>query len=296
MTDLTRRATLAGAASAGALALAGCVSSDDPDETEAADNPTDDSDAESTDEMTLTASVERTGSTCANPEPGTATVFFDEEFVVTGSIPAPDPCHVPELTAHSLADGTLSLTVDVVAESDESCTGCTGLVHYEATVSGPTLDDVDRVAVSHADGEIHEMPAPEIRAGPPAIQSATITETTGTTRGSGDRARADVTPPESGGKTGTVTIEGTIPTNHPHNEAVLEEATVRGETLEVAVGVESTLGEDTAGTMPLGIVKYTAAITVEHPGGLSSVVVEHPNGGFGSSWASDSATASDGEQ
>jgi hypothetical protein len=289
MNDLTRREALAGVAGAGALALAGCVSSDD---TEAADNPSDDADAESTDEPTLSASVERTGSDCSNPEPGRATVFFDEEFVVSGSIPASDPCHVPELTAHSLADGTLSLTVDVTPDSGESCPDCTGIVHYEATVSGPTLDDVDRMSVSHADGETYETPASEIRAGPPAVQGATLTETTGRTRGSGDQSRADIMPPESNGDTGTVTIEGAIPTNHPHHEAVLEEATIRGDTLRVAVGVQSTLDDDRAGTMPLGIVEYTAEVTVEYPDGLRSVTLAHPNSGYGSSWASDSASAS----
>lgn len=292
MNEFTRRETLAGV---GVLALAGCVSSDDTDETGPTDNPSDDDTTESADEMTLTTSVERIESRCTSAPAGEATVFFDDEFVVAGSITAPNPCYAPELTAHSLTDGTLSLTVDVVAESDESCTGCTGIVHYEATLAGPTLEDVDGVSVSHADGESYETPASEIRAGPPAVRGATITETTGRTRGSGDRAGADITPPGTGGETGPVTIEGAIPTNNPHYEAVLEEATVQGETLRVAVGVESTLDDDQAGTMPLGIVDYTATVTVEHPGGLRSVSVEHPDSAYGSSWASGTATA-DGDQ
>lgn len=296
MNEFTRRETLTGVAGAGALALAGCVSSDDTDETGPTDNPSDDDTTESTEEMTLTTAVERIGSSCTSASAGEATVFFDDEFVVAGSITAPNPCYAPELTAHSLTDGTLSLTVDVVAESEEGCTSCTGMVNYEATLSGPTLEDVDSVSVSHADGGSYETPASEIRAGPPVVRGATITETTGRARGPGDRAGADITPPEASGETGSVTIEGVIPTDNPHYEAVLEKATVQGETLRVAVGVESTLDDDQAGTMPLGIVDYTVTVTVEHPGSLQSVTVEHPDSAYGSSWASGTATASDGGQ
>ncbi len=294
MTERTRRAVLAGAAGAGAFALAGCVSSDDPDETEAADNPTDgntntDSD---TDEMTLTASVERIGSNCAPSESGEATVFLsDSEFVVTGEIAAPTPCYEPKLTAYSFTDGTLSVTVDVTAKPDEACTDCTGTVYYEARVSGPNTDDVQRVSVSHADGQTYETPAADIRQGPPAVRGVMMAESTSESRGSGDRGRADVTLPESDSQTGTVTIDGAIPTEHPHYEAVLEEATIHGTTLRVAVGVESTLEDGKMGTMPLGLVGYTANIEVEYPDGLDSVTVEHPNGGYGSSWESGSASA-----
>lgn len=295
MTELTRRAALAGVAGAGAFALAGCVSSDDPDETEQADDPTaNETDTDSsTDEMTLTASVERVESSCATPESGEATVFLtDAEYTITGEITAPNPCYTPELTAYSFTDGTLSVIVDVTAKPDEACTSCTGTVSYEARVSGPHPDDVERVSVSHADGQTYETPAADIEQGPPAVRGATMAESTSDSR-SGDSGRADVTLPERDSQTGTVTIDGAIPTEHPHYEAVLEEATVRGTTLQVAVGVESTLEDGKMGTMPLGIVEYTASIDVEYPGGLDSVTVEHPNGGYGSSWGSDSASAGD---
>lgn len=291
MTELTRRAALVGAAGAGAVALAGCVSNDDPD-SEAADNPTDDdtNTESSTDELSLTASVERVGSSCAMSDSGEATVFLDDdEFVISGELPAPTPCYDPELTAHSFADGTLSVTVDVVAQSDEACADCRGSVYYEARLSGPSPDDVEQVSVSHANGQSYEVPAADIDQGPPAVRGATLTETTSESRGSGARGRAEVTLPES--ETGAVTIDGAIPTEHPHYEAVMKEATVHGTTLRVAVGVESTREEGTMGTMPLGIVEYTASVDVEHPDGLDSVTVEHPNGSYGSSWASSSATA-----
>ncbi len=294
MTELTRRAALVGAAGAGAVALAGCVSNDDPD-SEAADNPTDDdtNTESSTDEMSLTASVERVGSSCGMSDSGEATVFLDDgTFVVIGEIPAPTPCYDPELTAYSFADGRLSVTVDVVARSDETCADCRGTVSYEARLSGPSPDDVEHVSVSHADGQSYEVPAPDVDEGPPAVHGATITETTSESRGSGDRGRAEVTLPES--ETGVVTIDGAIPTEHPHYEAVLEAATVHGTTLRVVVDVQSTLKEDTMGTTPLGIVEYIASVDVNHADGLDSVTVEHPNSSYGSSWASSSATAEGG--
>jgi len=292
MTELTRRAALAGVGGAGVFVLAGCVSSDDPENTEAPDNEMNTDSG--TDEMTLTASIERVDSRCAMSESGEASVFLaDGEFTVTGEIPASNPCHDPELTAHSFSDGTLSVTVDVVARADEPCASCTGTVYYEARLSGPTPDDVERVSVSHADGQTYETPASDIRQGPPAVRGATMAESTSEPRGSSDRGRADVTLPETDSRTGTVTIEGAIPTEHPHYEAVLEEATVHGKTLRVGVGVESTLEDGRMGTMPLGIIEYTAHVDVEYPDGLESVTVEHPNSGYGSSWGSNSASAGD---
>ncbi|MXR50605.1 hypothetical protein GRX03_03140 [Halovenus sp. WSH3] len=292
MRQLTRRRAILGAVGTGAVALAGCVSGDgDGPE----NNSTDQNGDRASPAADLEASITRVDSNCAGMGPGETTVFLDgQTYVVQGTIPSPDPCHEPVLDAHSFEAGTLSLTVDVEPTDDGPCADCAGEVVYEATASGVDPEQVETVSVTHSGGKTHDTSAAEIPEGPPELIEAKITETDARTRGGEEDGSAEISEFDDSGETGTLTITGTIPTEHPHHEAVLKTASVQAGTLNVAVGVKSTLGDDRMGTMPLGVVEYTAVAEIASPDGIDSVQISHPNASYGVGWASDSGSASSG--
>ncbi|WP_336328033.1 hypothetical protein [Halovenus sp. HT40] len=289
MQQLTRRQALVGALGTGAVALAGCVSGN-------GDDPDDESDDQGDDSGTaeLDSSIERVGSGCAGMGPGEAPVFLDDgEYVVQGTIPSPTPCYEPVIDSQNFENGTLSVTIDVTETDDGPCTDCVGEVLYDATVSGPDPSEVDSVSITHAGGKTHETPAEDIPEGVPALVDAEITDSESRPRDGKSEGTAEVDEIDDSSDTGTITITGKIPTEHPHHEAVLTDASVRAGTLSVSVDVESTLEDEQMGTMPLGMVEYTASAEIEQPAAIDSVQISHPNAGYGSSWASDSASASE---
>lgn len=290
MEQLTRRNALLGALSTGAAALAGCVSNGGDKENTADNN-------DSSDEMTeLDSSVERVGSDCAGTSHDEARVFLaDDTYVVQGTIISPTPCYEPVIDSQRFEDGTLSLTVDVTAEDDDICVECVGEILYDATVSGPDPSEVTRVSVTHVDGETHETPAEDIPEGVPELMGVEITDSESRPRDSEQSGSVEVGEIDDSAETGTLTITGAIPTENPHYEPVITEAGVRGGTLSVTVDVESTLEGDRMGTMPLGVVEYTASAEIEQPAAIDSVQVSHPNSSYGAAWASDSASGSAGE-
>lgn len=291
MQQLTRRNALVGALGIGAVALAGCVSDsgdgDDPDEE--SDNQKDDQEAD------VDSSIERVGSRCAEASQGEAPVFLDDdEYVVQGTIPSPTPCYEPVIDSQGFEDGTLSVTVDVTETDDGPCTDCTGEVMYDATVSGPDPSEVDSVSITHAGGETHETPAEDIPERLAELLGAELTDSESRPRDGEKEGTADVDEVDDSSETGRITLTGKIPTEHPHYEAVLDSARVRGGTLSVSVGVESTREDDEMGTMPLGMVEYTASAEIEQPAAIDSVQISHPNAGYGIGWASNSAAADEG--
>ena len=291
MQQLTRRKAVLGALGTGAVALAGCVSGNGDDPDEESDDPDDEQndDSGTTD---IDTSIERVGGGCAGVGPGDAAVFLvDGEYLVQGTIPSPTPCYDPVIDAQSFEDGTLSVTVDVTEQGGGPCTDCVGEVLYDATISGPDPSAVERVSITHVDGKTHETPAADIPDGVPELIDATITDSESSPRDGESEGTAEVGEIDDG-ETGTITITGKIPTEHPNYEAVLTDASVRAGTLSVTVDVESTLEEDRMGTMPLGMVEYTASAELEYPGAIDSAQIQHPNAGYGSSWDSDSASAS----
>jgi hypothetical protein len=289
MQKRTRR-TVLGALGTGAVALAGCVSgSDDDAENDQTEN--DDDSENNSETTTVDSSIERVGSGCAGTGPGEVAVFLDDgEYVVQGTIPAPNPCHMPTIESDGFEDGTLSLTVDVTKE-DGPCERCFGEVLYDATISGPDPSAVGRVSVTHAGGKTHETPAADVPDGVPKLIEAEITDSRGTPRDSSEEGTAEVGEIDDSGETGTITITGQIPTNDPHHEAVLEDASVRAGELSVTVGTEST---EAAGTMPLGLVEYTASVEVEHPARIDSAKINHPGASYGSGWASETGVVDEG--
>jgi len=126
----------------------------------------------------------------------------------------------------------------------------------------------------------------------PEVTEATVTESKPRPRDGETNGTAEVGDLEN--KAGTVTVTGTIPTDNPHYEAVVTDASVHNGALSLSVEVESTLEDGRAGTMPLGVVEYTASVDIEPSAALDSVRIEHPNASYGSSWASDSAAANEG--
>lgn len=297
MQQLTRRQALVGALGTGAVALAGCVSGngDEPDD-ESDGQQSDDKQDDESGTTELDSSIERVGSDCAGMGPGEAPVFLDDgEYVVHGTIPSPTPCYEPVIDSQDFDDGTLSLTVDVTAKDDGPCVDCVGEVAYDARISGPDPAEVDSVSITHAGGKTHETPAEDIPEQLAELLSAEITDSESRPRDGEEEGDGDVGEIDDSGETGTITITGRIPTEHPHYEAVLEFARIRGNTLSVTVGVESTLEDEQMGTMPLGMVEYTASAEIEHPEAIDSVQISHPNAGYGIGWASDSAAASESE-
>lgn len=289
MEQFTRRNAVLGALGTGAVALAGCVSKSG-DEADDSDTPDDDDDP-GQGETDLDSSITRVESDCTSMAHGEAPVFLDDgAYIVQGTILSPTPCYEPVIDSRRFAEGILSLTVDVTAEDDSTCVECAGGLLYDATVSGPDPSEVDQVSVAHAGGEAHDTAATDIP-GLPELVEAKITDSESRPRDSEEDGTAEVDKVDDSGETGTIRITGNIPTENPHYEAVLTEARVRTGTLRVAVDVESTLEDDQMGTLPLGAVEYTVSAEIAHPSSIDSVQIQHPNAGYGSSWASDRATA-----
>jgi hypothetical protein len=310
MQQLTRRTAILGALGLGAGALAGCITEDDGP---AADDETGDDDTGDenngagdggNDDTALSGSIERVGSDCAGPDPGV--VYADEEngvYTVEGTLPSPTPCYEPVLDSTALADGTLSLTVDVVEEElDGDCVTCSGKVLYEATIEGADPAAVDRVEVTHATGETDTVEADDFSTRRPELIDAEIKESVSDARSSetDDESQIDLAELSSvsESETGAIELHGTIPTNTPHYEAVLDDASVQGTALEVAIDVESTLDdeddESDAGTQVLGVVFYIAMFEIRNIDALDSVRIDHPQSGHGITWESDSETAERG--
>jgi hypothetical protein len=196
-----------------------------------------------------------------------------------------------------------SPTVDVVEEElDGDCVTCSGKVLYEATIEGADPAAVDRVEVTHATGETDTVEADDFSTRRPELIDAEIKESVSDARSSetDDESQIDLAELSSvsESETGAIELHGTIPTNTPHYEAVLDDASVQGTALEVAIDVESTLDdeddESDAGTQVLGVVFYIAMFEIRNIDALDSVRIDHPQSGHGITWESDSETAERG--
>ena len=305
MRKLTRRKAVLSSIGIGAAAIAGCVS-DSPGSDDGNDDGNDGNDDNTgngddtgnSDPVDLSGSIARTGSDCSGPDPGTAAAYVsDGVHVVEGSLPSPTPCYEPSLESTGYEDGTLSVTVDVVEEEvDGTCIECEGEISYEATVEGADPADVDSVEVVHVTGETYTIPKDDFGSIRPQLVSAELTDTAAETRSGENSGRSEVMLDDltrlSGDGVERVEVQGRIPTETPHYEAVLEESSVVGTALELSVGVESTQEDDEMGTQPLGVVTYTVAVELRNGDALQSARIEHPESSHGAAWESDSASAS----
>jgi hypothetical protein len=281
MNEYRRRTVLLGTAGLATAGLAGCVSGND-------DGSGDDGSGNTG--GVENSSITHRGSDCAGPDPDTVTVVADgSTYTIEGRLPANIPCYEAELVDVGVADGTLSLTIDIVETrtDDEGCVDCEGQVDYEATVEVSESTTVDTVSVTHETGETHTVEQSAFVDGQPEIVSSSI-ETTQT--GSRTEEQSEGVDFETGD--GTATIEGTILTSTPHYEAVLEETAIERRALQVTIGTESTLDEDEAGTQELGFIDYEATIEIENIDSLERAEIRHPQTTHGFEWDENSASAS----
>lgn len=299
MQEITRRKTILGALGTGAVALAGCVSNggqgeaNSGDDTGGDDDGNDDGDHDS-DTAIADSTIERVGSDCAGPDPGAVTVALDEgTYLIDGVVDTPTPCYLPVLDEVTLEDGTLSITVAIEEETGEDdepveCVTCEGMVLYQSSIELAEDTTVETVAVTHEPGQQFTIDESEFGDGRPTIVSTSIETTRADTR---DDEKSTVQEFEHDDD--RVTVQGSIPTDTPHYEAVILESSIRHRQVQLAIGVESTLNDDEAGTLPTGIVEYEAEIELENGDALESARIDHPDSSHGMAWDEASEGAVD---
>jgi len=277
---VNRRTFLAAGVAVGA-GLAGCVS-------DSADPAGPDGDGGTGDGVASTR-VTTTDTDCAGPEDDRVVADVDDAgatVTLEGVLSAPTPCHQAAVTAASVGDGHLSVTVGVVEDlaEDEVCTQCQGAVSYEATVELEDGVTVEGGSVDHATGGTHEFTA--VGGATPSVGRTAI-ETTDAACAGGAGGEVTV---ERGD--GPVAIEGTFTAPNPCHEAVIEGATVEGGTLQVGVGRQSTLGEGEFCQGCVGAISYEATVEVAPLDAVADVRVDHPDGPCVSTDGADGANGS----
>jgi len=127
---MRRRALLRRTGALGAVGLAGCLSTDGsgstPTSTPTDEQPTVD-----------TTSIETRGTDCASGHGGVDGLDADaakHRLAIEGTVRASNPCHLAEITAVELDDGTLTVTIGTVPDDQEVCVECVGEVDYRASI------------------------------------------------------------------------------------------------------------------------------------------------------------------
>ena len=151
MRTLTRREALAGATGLGAVAIAGCVSSNDDNEDDGGDaansDPQSENDQENggesrdngdgpeTELELVGIELTETSGSCGSGDQVEASAV-DGDITLSGKLPASNPCHEAVVRDGTMEDGSLSMTVAVESTSgeNETCASCLGVVDYEATL------------------------------------------------------------------------------------------------------------------------------------------------------------------
>ena len=108
------------------------------------------------------STIETVDTDCGSAEDERIDVEPDgDTIVVTGSLPAPNPCHEAVLDDVGIEDGTdrLAVVVDVQSTLDEGevCIECVGRVDYEATIELMHGDELRSIHVDHATGGEHAV-------------------------------------------------------------------------------------------------------------------------------------------
>lgn len=299
MEEFTRRDALAGAATLGAITVAGCVADDSNNETAGGQNGNESDDSklnngstnESDDgggETTLSvveSGIETTGTGCAGDGDSAALTVESETVTVDGTLTAGNPCHEATLETAEVTDGNLSVVVDVAAV-DETCVDCVGEINYEATleVSGATaVEDFDGVTVEHVDGttfalEDGSLVARDAPSGDPDGDAADTgivdqsIETVEATCGGRNTHESTV-------EGNSVTVDGTFSVSNPCHEATLGGVSLDNGTLSVDVGARSTLGDDEICPQCIGEVTYRVEVTLADGTTVDNVSVNQLSAG-----------------
>lgn len=81
----------------------------------------------------------------------------DSTLVVTGTLPANDPCHEAALEEVGITNDRLSIRVGVQSDGTEACIKCIGAVTYTARVELDGIEALDSVRVDHEGAGTHGM-------------------------------------------------------------------------------------------------------------------------------------------
>lgn len=280
MTDISRRDALAALAGASVTGLAGCVEdmlrandsldSDDSEGDSGGDTDDDDDQSGDSEITVLDIAIDTLGTNCLQPDdPTTAIEVLDNAVKISGTISAPNPCHVAVADA-TVEESTLTVDIDVEPENaDTDCIQCVGSVEYEARVDLSAA--IQTVEVNHVDDDVQvsvdadETPKSEPE---PTVDDVETLETDCST---GDET-ADATIDDD-----TLTVEGVIGAPDPCHAAEVVDLVHEDGELTVVVDVESTLDEGEMCQQCLGAVRYEASIDLDGAE-LERVRVDHESG------------------
>lgn len=304
MEELTRRDALAGATALGAVAVAGCVASDDStDEPENQTGPESNAAPDSADSSGSSlelreTSIETTETNCGSGDMVEASVT-DGDLLLSGKLPVGNPCHEALLDVVTLESGVLSVSVRAESSS-EACTSCTGVVDYEGTLTfSQELSDLsafDSVTVDHGgtSGETHVVEEAGVVSGQVSRGGAessgedpqstvladsvvtTSRDCTGNIPPSSDPERVGADEEtEFSRSDGTVTVEGAVTASTPCHEAYIENVDYTDGQVSLVVGVRSNLDEDELCTECLAEIRYRATVEIAEAATVSDVSVTH---------------------
>jgi len=100
-------------------------------------------------------SIETVDSSCGPDDDGdVAADFGAEATTISGTLPAPTPCHEAVIDSTAVDGGRLSIVVGVRSTREEGmgCIECVGAVTYEARIEPSDPSTVTAVTVDHATG------------------------------------------------------------------------------------------------------------------------------------------------
>jgi len=236
-----------------------------------------DDNGEPTSDDIVNVSTETIGSECGSSDDETADASPDgNKIVITGTTPAPDPCHGAVLDKIELTEEELSVVVgveDTTAEN-EGCMECVGIVDYDITVELADDTSINTVSIDHVEGgsfgvgwnTVEESMSPSI-----TDSSIETVDVSCMSDDDSDTAEAEFSD-------GTLTVTGALSSPDPCHEAILASESVEDTQLSVEIDVESTLDEDEMCQDCVGIVEYEATFELEDDANLDSVSVSHVDG------------------
>ncbi len=222
-------------------------------------------------EWTEAVTIEPRGASCGGPDDDHVAVSVaEEDLVVFGRTPAPNPCHEAIVTGYTDNDGEVRLTIDVEStlEGDESCIQCVGKIDYRARLD-VDLDEIDTLVVSHVEGVEHRVTIDSnlsIGEGPAlrTIESDCISDA--------DEDHVEAHREETG-----IRLEGGREAPNPCHGVVIEDVRGNSDRLEIDLDVASTLDEG-ACIECVGFLSYDATLPVAEPEDIETVIVRHVDG------------------